>query len=45
MVLTDHIIPDMTTASLFGIRVYAKQAAKSYLTTTNAKLFLMVQLS
>jgi hypothetical protein len=35
--LTGHIMPNMTTASLFGIRILCKQGAKSSSTTRNAK--------
>jgi hypothetical protein len=41
ILLTGHIMPDITTASLFGIRVLCKVDLR----TTNAKVFLMVQLS
>jgi hypothetical protein len=45
-VLIGHILPDMTTASLFGIRILSKEGCTVFfLTTTNAKSFLTRKLS
>jgi hypothetical protein len=43
-VLTGHIMPDMTTSSLFGIRILCKAGCKVLLTTTSVKLFTIVKL-
>jgi hypothetical protein len=43
-ILTGYIMPDMTTASLFGIRILCKAGCKVVFDDKNARCFMKIEL-